>query len=446
MVTTKPITSVISRWSQTPAKQRLGRLAILAGILTVSCLLMWWLFHQKGPAVTEQAIPVAVTTVTQQSVPLVLKSIGTVTPINSVAVKSHVAGQILETKFKEGQLVTAGQPLFTIDPRPLQDALGQAKADVLSKQAIVAQARAAIVKDQASVVQAQADKARDAATANNATVDAKRYSNLGKQGAVTTEQAQQMQSTATSARATVAADQAAIGSSQATTNADRATLLGAQAEVSASQAAQQDAEVQLSYTQVSAPISGLAGNIQVLNGNLVRQDTDTLVTINQIAPIYVSLTVPQQQFRQVQTYASAGPIAAEAYAETGGLLAKNGKLVFENNTVDTTTGTVLLKALFDNTTQKLWPGQFVNVVLTLAVTQNAFVVPDRAVQTGQNGSYVWVIKPDNTAVMQIVTTAQSVNGFTVIPTGLTANTTVVTDGQLQLRTGAKVSLSPLKGL
>jgi len=210
---------------------------------------MWWLFHPASPPVTQQPVPVAVTTVTQQNVPLVLKSIGTVTPINSVAVKSHVAGEILETKFKEGQLVTAGQPLFTIDPRPLEDALGQAKADLLSKDAVVAQARAAIVKDQASVVQAQANKAKDTAIANNSAIDANDILNLGKQGAVTTEQSQQMQTTSISAGSTVAADQAAIGSVQAMITADRATLLGAQAEVSSSQAAEQNAEVQLSYTQ-----------------------------------------------------------------------------------------------------------------------------------------------------------------------------------------------------
>jgi len=420
-------------------------MAILAAVLVILCPLVWALFHQSQPVKT-LPIPVTVTTVMQQDVPLELKSIGTVTPINSVAVKSHVAGEILSTHFHEGQLVKAGDLLFTIDARPLEDALGQARADVLSKQALVAQAKAAIQKDQAALVQAQANKAKDVAVANNAAVEEKRYANLAKQGAVSLEQSQQFGTTGISAQATVAADQAAIGSAQAVISADRATVLGAQAEVSSSIAAMRNAEVQLSYTNVSAPISGMAGNIQVLNGNQVKQDTDTLVTVNQLAPIDVSLTVPQQQFRQVHTYASGGALVAMAYAETGGLLAKKGELIFENNTVDTTTGTVLMKARFKNTKQKLWPGQFVNIVLTLTVTKNAVVVPDRVVQTGQNGTFVWIIKPDSTAVMQAVKTAQSVKGYTVISSGLSPKMTVVTDGQLQLVKGSKVSVSQIKGL
>jgi len=456
MSTVRPSPIAGRRHPEAPSDYRNRRYIIFGAIVIVLLLLAWWILHprQQQPAV--HALPVSVVTVKLEDMPVQLKSIGTVTPINSVAVKSHVSGQIMAVHFREGQLVKAGQLLFSIDPRPLQAALGQAQADVLNKQAVVAQAQAAITKDQALLVQAQANKAKDIAQANNALVEANRYLGLVKQGAVSREQYETYRTNAVSARATVQADQANIANIQAVIKADRANLLAARAQLAASGAGLRNAQVQLGYASVTAPISGLAGNMQVLAGNLVRADQDTLVTVNQIAPIYVSLTVPDQQFNDVRNYAARGTVTSQAYAPNGGVIESDGHLVFANNQVDTATGTVLLKAVFANTLQKLWPGQFVNMLLTLSVTPHVAVVPDRAVQVGQNGKFVWVVKehagshppsrPDHTVYMQPVVVGQSVKGMTAILSGLRANQLVVTDGQLQLHDGAHVSFSHMQGL
>ena len=426
---------------------RQRRYSIIFFLLLLGVIVFgWWLLHRNDNQPREHSVPVTITLARQQDVPVQLKSIGNVTPINSVAVKAHVSGQIMETHFREGQLVKAGDPLFTIDPRPLQAAVSQSQADVMSKQALVGQADAAITKDQALLVQAKANKQKDIAIATNAARETQRYLGLVRQGAVSMEQYEQYRTTLLSDQATVAADQAVIGNVQAAIRSDRANLMSARANLAASQAVLQNARVQLGYSEVTSPITGLAGNMQVLNGNLVRADQDTLVTVNQIAPIYVSLTVPEQQFNEVRAYAQSGTVTAQAFQPNAAAFPGYGRLVFANNQVDTTTGTVMLKVLFDNQTQRLWPGQFVNTVLTLAVTPNAVVVPAQAVQTGQTSPFVWVVRPDSTAHMQNVTTGQTVNGWTVITSGILPNQKVITDGQLQLSENSKVSISRMQGL
>lgn len=422
------------------------RLWVFLALFLVALFFAWWLFHKPQAAPVKRSVPVSVTQATVGSMPVQLKSIGNTTPINSVSIKSLVSGQIIAIHFREGQFVTAGQLLFNIDPRALEAALQGAQADVANKQALVQQAAAAITKDQAALVQAQANKARDIATANNAIIEAKRYASLARVGAVSTEQYQQYQTTSISAQATVKADQAVIGNVQAMIKADRASLNAAKAQLAQSVASENNARVQLSYANITAPISGLAGNLQVLKGNVVQADNQTLVTVNQIYPIEVSLTVPEQQFSEVRHYAASGTVAARAYGATGGLLASNGTLVFENNQVDTTTGTVMLKAVFPNSEQNLWPGQFVNVVLTLTTIPRAVVVPERCVQTGQDGLFIWVVRSNHTVHMQPVTVGQSSKGMTAITSGIRSGTTVVTDGQMQLSEGTLVSISQMKGL
>jgi multidrug efflux system membrane fusion protein len=418
-------------------------LPILAAIL----LLIFLLTQSHTTKKPERAVPVSIDVVRMQSVPILLRSIGTVTAVNSVAIKPHVNGQIMQTYFREGQPVTAGQLLFAIDPRPLQAALSQQNADVQSKAALVAQAQAAISKDQALLAQATANIEKDKAVAVNAGVESKRYQLLAKEGAVSQEQADQFRTAYTSAQATVRADEANAGNVRAAIAADRANLLSARAQLSASQAMLQNAQVQLSYASIRAPISGVAGNIQILTGNVVRQDTDVLVTINQIQPINVNLTVPEPQFDDVRRYAAAGPILAEVFDSNGNAIASGGRLIFQNNTVDAQTGTVLLKVTFDNTTAKLWPGQFVNTVLTLSVIPSAIVVPSQAVQNGLNGTFVWMLKKEkNTAYMQPVTVGETSGAVTVITSGVRPGQEIITDGQLQLSPGAHVSISKMRGL
>jgi multidrug efflux system membrane fusion protein len=413
--------------------------------LFVAGILLWLVMHQPDAKPKNKLVPITVAAVTSTDMPIELKNIGTVTPINSVAVKSHVSGQILQIHFAEGQQVSAGQLLFSIDPRPLRAALNQAQADMQNRQALVAQADAAIAKDQALLTQAKANRDKDIAVANNAQVDAQRYKILSQQGAVSASQYEQFRTAAISANATVAADNAIIGNALATIQADRANKLSAQAQLAAARAVVQNAGVQLGYTSVTAPISGLAGHIAILNGNLVRQDTDVLVTINQIHPIYVSLTVPEQQFYDVRRYAAEGPVTAEVFSSSGASLGQQGRLIFSDNAVDTATGTIMLKVAFDNADQKLWPGQFVNVNMRLATIRNALVVPSQAVQTGQKGAFVWIVNPDKSVRMQAVEVGPVWSGRTVIKSGLAAGQSVVTDGQLQLTPKSRVSVGKQQG-
>lgn len=431
--------------ASTPGPRRRRYYIIAAGVLILAVLLFAFAQRQTPPKPQKQ-VPVVVDVVRMQTVPITLRSIGSVTAMNSVSVKPHVNGQIMQTFFKEGQPVTAGQLLFSIDPRPLEAALSQQKADAQSKSALVAQAKAAISKDEALLAQAKANVQKDQAIAANAEVEAKRYELLAKEGAVSREQADQYRTTAFSAKATVKADQAIVGNVKASIEADRANLMSAKAQLAQSQAAVQNAEVQLSYSQIRSPISGIAGNIQILTGNVVRADTDVLVTINQIQPINVNLTVPERQFDDVRRYSGAGAILAEAYDSQGNPIASNGRLMFENNTVDSTTGTVLLKVMFDNSLTRLWPGQFVNTVLTLSTIPNAIVVPSQAVQTGPNGQFIWMLKADNTVYMQAVETGQTSGNMTVITKGVVPGQKIITDGQLQLAPNTKVTISKMRGM
>jgi multidrug efflux system membrane fusion protein len=426
-----------------PSRSRKGVWTALALLVVVLAAAIIFFSGGKEDKKRSRGVAVSVATVQMRDMPIEARSIGTVTAINSVAVKPHVSGQILQTFFREGQPVSTGQLLFTIDPRPLQAAVSQAEADVQSKQALVAQAEAAISKEQAALNQAKANKDRAAAIANNSAAQEKRYAILSKEGAVSMLEYDQRRTDAVSARASVAGEDAMVLNTQAAIKAARANLLSAKAQLSSARAVLQNARVQLGYTSIRSPIDGIAGAVQILTGNLVRQDTDTLVTINQISPIYVSLTIPEQQFAQVRNYAAAGAVTAEAFRSDGTALAQNGHLVFTNNAVDSATGTVLVKVLFDNSGHTLWPGQFANIVMKLALIPHAVVVPAHAVQAGQNGSFVWVVGRDKKVTMQPVTVGQTINDQTVISTGLRPGDVVVTDGQMQLTPGATVNVTKL---
>jgi multidrug efflux system membrane fusion protein len=275
------------------------------------------------------------------------------------------------------------------------------------------------------------------ALAKLADVQAQRFGELARAGAVSELDAETRATDKSSTMAVVEADRAIIETASAQILADRANLKNADAQLASAKAALENARVQLNFTTVNAPITGRTGKILVLKGNNIRADEDILVTINQIAPIYVEFAVPDEQFGLVQRY---GMNALKARAILNGHEYREGRITFTDNTVDNTTGTVKLKAIFDNTDSALWPGKYVDVILTLDTLHGAVVVPDHSISTGQSGQFVWVVKND-VARMQQVKTGPSVDGYTAIESGVSAGDVIVTDGQLQLSEGAKVQIA-----
>jgi len=383
--------------------------------------------------------PITTAVAVLKDMPLQLRSIGNVVPMNSVSVKSRVGGRIVEISFKEGQFVKKKDLLFTIDPRPLRADYMKAEADVLKQKAVIAQARAAIDKDKASLAQVRANLKKDQALARLAEVNAVRFGALAEAGAVSEVEAERRATDKESTAAIVIADEANINNAKAQISADEANLQNAIAQLSAAKAILENARVQLNYTTVNSPIAGRTGRILVLLGNNVRADEDILVTINQIMPIYVEFSVPAEQFELVQKYGKES-LAVTAFLK-GEKETRQGKVTFTDNTVDSTTGTVKLKAVFSNEDSALWPGKYVNVVLTLTTLRNVVTIPDQAVQTGQGGQFVWVVKNGKTAHMRKVSTGTAVGGVTVITSGINAGDVVVTDGQIQLSEDAKVQIS-----
>jgi membrane fusion protein, multidrug efflux system len=342
----------------------------------------------QGPAPT---VPVSIGTVVQKDVPVTLRAIGNVEPYQTVGVKSQINAELQEVHFREGQDVNKGDLLFTLDQRQL-------KADL---------------------ARAEGNLQRDEAQAKNARVQAQRYAALLKEGVVAQQQYDQFISNADALDATVAADRAAV----------------------------EYARLQLQYTKVSAPISGRTGSIQVHRGNIVKANDMDLVTINQVAPVNVLFAIPEQQLGEVKHYMAAKTLKVEAVNRSddptrpaGSVLASAGELTFIDNAVDPATGTIKLKGTFQNRDHNLWPGQFVDVILTLSTEQHATVVPSQAVQTGQKGSYVFVVTPENTADMRPVVVKRTAGTDAIIASGLKPGDRVVTDGQLRLTRGAKVEM------
>jgi multidrug efflux system membrane fusion protein len=332
------------------------------------------------------SVPVSVTTVQRTMVPYVVKANGVAEPMQTVAIQAQVNGILQRVNFSEGQAVQAGQVLFQIDARPYTAALDQAQGQL----------------------------ARDQATAANARRDATRYAALVKEGYVTGSQADQAEAAATSAAATVAADRAAV----------------------------QRAALDVANTTIRAPISGRTGSLLVRMGNLVKANSDPpLVVINQIQPILVRFAVPQSQFPDIQRYFRSGnALQVRATASEGTGIPLDGTLAFVDNNVDSTSGTVLLKARFTNPEGTIWPGQYMNVALQLYVDPNALTLPAPAVLTGQQGTYVYTVDTTGTARQRPVQVARTVDTVAVIATGLREGERVVVDGQSRLIPGSKVTI------
>ena len=370
--------------------------------------------QSKAKVARPPAVPVTAAAVEARDVPVQIQGIGNVQAAATVSVYSLLSGQIFKVHFTEGQEVKTGDLLFSIDPRPFESALQQAQATMAQHQAAVSQAEANLVRDQA-----QADNAR---------VEEERYKKLVQGGLIAREQYDQILTAHKSALATVDADRAMVTNQKALVQADAAAV--------------DNAKVQLSYTAIRAPIEGRTGNLLIHQGNVVKANDvgNPLVVITRIHPIYVTFSVPEQYLDRIKRYRAAGELGVEASVQVPADRAVRGELSFINNVVDATTGTIQLKATFQNADNALWPGQFVNVVLTLTTERGALVVPSRAVQPGQQGPYVFVVKPDLTVENRPVVVAFADGPNSVIAKGLAAGERVVTDGQLRLLPGTRVEI------
>jgi multidrug efflux system membrane fusion protein len=381
--------------------------------------------------------------VEQKTMPVEIAAIGTVEAYAVVSVRAQIGGELQRVHIKEGQDVRKDDLLFTIDPRPLQATLAQAEAVRANHQSAVQQARAAIERDSAKVVQARAALARDQAQAKNAQVQEARYADLVKKELVAKEQYDQYRTNVETLLATVRADQADVASAEETVKADEAAVRSAEQTVKADEAAIENARLQLAYTTIRAPIDGRVGSLQLNEGNVVRAtgtNDSTLIVINQVQPIYVSFTVPQQQLPAVKRYMAAGALSVRALPQ-GEREPFSGTVTFIDNAVDQTTGTIRLKATFPNADRRLWPGQFVNVQLTLTIEPDAIVVPSQALQTGQQGAqFVFVVKGDSTVENRPVVVTRTVGSETVVSKGLSAGEKIVIDGQPRLVNGSKVEV------
>jgi membrane fusion protein, multidrug efflux system len=330
------------------------------------------------------AVPVTAAQVIQKAVPLEVRVIGTVEPSSNVAVRAQITGELTSVQFEEGDEVKKGDVLFTLDRRPLEAALKQAEANL----------------------------ERDLAQAANAVAQAKRYEDLAQRGIATREQVDTSNTNATALQATVGADRAAV----------------------------ENARVQLQYATIAAPLAGRTGTLMVHPGNLVRaNDATPLVVINQLSPVNVTFAIPEAQLPDLKRYMALGTIRVEAQPPNDEA-PSSGHLTFVDNSVDQSTGTIKVKGSFPNTDHRLWPGQYVNVVVTLKTDRDALVVPLAAVQTGQQGQYVFVIKPDQTAELRNVEIARTTTNEVILKGGVKLGETVVTDGHLRLVPGSRVSI------
>jgi multidrug efflux system membrane fusion protein len=340
--------------------------------------------ERKGPK-GPPAIPVSVAQVTQEVVPFRLQAIGNVEAFSTVAVKARVDGQIVEVGFKEGEEARKGQVLFKIDPRPFEAALRQAEANAL----------------------------RDAAARDQARSQEKRYQELLDKNFVSKEAYAQIRTNAAVAEATAGASQAALD----------------------------NAKLNLEYGTIRAPIEGYAGKIQIQMGNLVRaNDVNPLVVINQVRPIYVNFSVPEQRLAEVREHMAARQVAVEALAPGSDRAAASGMLIFVDNAVDPSTGTIRMRARFPNKDNLLWPGQFVNVSVRLFEQADAIVIPSQAVQTGPEGQYVYVVDRSMVVDVRRITVQRTEGERAIVASGLAKGEQVVTQGQLRLGPKTRVQI------
>ena len=410
-------------------KWSLIRTHLVVGLLALACVSLFLAScssapgpeaagKKKGKKGGDAAAPVVVGKVVRRDVPIDVTAVGNVEAYNGISIRPQVSGQLMKVFVEEGDYVAKNQKLFEIDPRPLQ--------------AQVSQAEAQLAKDRAQLQQANANLARDVANEKYAREQAARYVSLFEQGVVSKDDRERFASNADALTQSVLADQAAIESAKAQIQADQASL--------------ENIGLQLSFTTITSPIDGRLGNITVKAGNIVNANQTDLVSLAEVQPIYVTFSVPEPRLPDIRRYMGTNnklPVEAKSQDETGD--GEHGELTFIDNNVDATTGTIKLKGTFKNADRKLWPGEYVNVAMRLTLQPNAIVVPSSALQTGQDGTYIYVVKDDMTVEMRPVTAGVRVNDILVIDKGLKEGETVVTEGQLRLAPGSKVTIQNNSG-
>jgi len=358
------------------------------------------------------AAPVVTSKVTSKDVPVDLAAIGNVEAFASISLRSQVTGVVEELSFHEGDMVKQGQVLVNLDRRPFEAALQMAEAN--------------LVRDRALLAQSEAQLARDAANAEYMQLSAERQQQLNTRGIISKDVAEQMRSQADATAALVKADRASIDS--------------AKAQLVAQQGAVDAAKVSLDYTTIKSPIDGQTGSLSVKVGSLVTANQTEMTTIARVQPVLVTFTVPAIHLGTIKSHMTGGnKLPVTATPQDAAAQPSVGTLSFVDNAVDMTTDTIKLKATFDNPDRRLWPGQFARVSLRLTTLDNATVVPSQAVQTGQDGQYVFVVKDDQTVEQRAVTIGQRVEDDTVVQKGLKPGETVVTEGQLRLEPGSRVT-------
>jgi multidrug efflux system membrane fusion protein len=374
----------------TAARHTPRKVLAVAVAMAAIALAMVFMTRSEGTPQREKRdalVPVKVAVAEQKAVPVQLQAVGTVEAYATVSIKSRLDGQLVGVHFREGQDVRKGELLFTIDPRPFEAALKEARARL----------------------------ERDAALADKAEIDARRYAELVAKNYVSSDKFEQFRANAEALRASVAADRAAL----------------------------ERAQLNIEYCSIRAPMTGRTGRLLVDQGAQIKANDDKggMVEIMQIMPIQVGFAVPQQHLSDIKTHMAAGPLKVEADIPESRLKPEAGTLSFLDNKVNTQTGTVLLKGTFANKDRLLWPGQFVTATLTLTTRGDAVVIPSVAIQVGQDGQFVYVVKPDMSVESRPVKPGMSVGDGVVIDQGLAAGERVVTEGQLRLVPGAKVQIA-----
>jgi multidrug efflux system membrane fusion protein len=364
--------------------------SIVAVVIVVAVAAGGYYFLDKinqGPpkVAAVPVVPISTSVAEPKDVPLYVRGIGTVQAFKTVAIKTRIDGQIVKIAFEEGQEVKKGDLLFQIDPRPFQ----------------------------ALLEQAQAAKQRDEAQLAGAKLDLERYGKLIGSGFQSRQSFDQQQATVDALKGSIASDQAQIDTAQ----------------------------LNLAYSDIRAPIDGRTGQRLVDLGNLVQMAQGTnLVTITQVKPIFVNFTVPQDATDVIRRNQQQAPLTVVAYASDDQTELARGKVTLIDNQIDPTTGTLRLKATFENTDERLWPGQFVNSRLEISVQQKAVTVPQRAVMQGANGYYAFVVKPDNTVERRDITVSSTQDGFAVISKGMKIGEKIASEGQYRLVNGSRVKI------
>ncbi len=363
----------------------------------------------KAAAAPEALVKVA--TSETRNVPIELKTIGTVDPVTTIVVRARIGGALTKVYFTEGQLVKQGDLLFEIDPRPYEQALKQAEAN--------------LARDRALLAQSEANLARAENQEAHYGKQAERYVKLAEQGIFSREQADQAEVEAKARRTGVRAERAAVQSARAAIEAD--------------QSAVEAAKLNLSYCTIRSPITGRTGQILVKQDNLVKANDVDLVTIHQIQPVNVAFGITENYLPEIR--ARGGKLTVTATVPNTQVAPSSGTVAFVDNMVDRTTGTIRLKAVFPNADTRLWPGQFVEVSMRLDERANAVIVPGNAVQVGQAGSFVYVVRGDRTVELRPIKTGARIDRMLVVEDGLQAGETVVTEGQIRLAPGMRVKVA-----